>query len=434
MAPPDPAMAAVAPVVSLLRARQVRLRNRWAGGRTLLAITCLAGLSVTSCELVSTPCHETDLTCGPWSWLGRIAFASARVCSLDRLGILQPGEAGAVLAELQRQGAMGSSGTPTFQQFGTNPGGETYIGAVLAPNGKIYGIPYDSPSVVVIDPDTLTITRFGSLGAAAGKFAGGVLAPNGKIYAIPYNAATVLEIDPETNTVSQFGSFNAGGGKWAGGVLAPNGKIYGTQGFDGTFLVIDPQAREAYRVTGLPVAQIFEGAVLTPTGRIVWFPANVGPTPHFGILDPFAETVTGFGATTAGETYFTGMLGPGGNILGLPAGGTKHVDIDPYALTVTKFDSAGGGTSWVGGALAANGLIYGIPYTTTTVLQVDPKNRISTSVGTLGANGSYQGGALALNGKIYGVPLGATTFLEIDPKANGSLCPALALSGYLNKF
>ena len=39
-----------------------------------------------------------------------------------------------------------------------------------------------------------TATTFGSL-AGSGKWYGGVLAPNGKIYGIPFGATTVLEID-----------------------------------------------------------------------------------------------------------------------------------------------------------------------------------------------------------------------------------------------
>ena len=70
-----------------------------------------------------------------------------------------------------------------------------------------------------------TTTTFGSLSGTA-KWVGGVLAPNGKIYGIPHNSTTVLEIDSVAQTTTTFGSLS-GTFKWAGGVLAPNGKIYG---------------------------------------------------------------------------------------------------------------------------------------------------------------------------------------------------------------
>ena len=74
--------------------------------------------------------------------------------------------------------------------------------------------------------------------SGSGKWIGGVLAPNGKIYGIPSSSTTVLCIDPSNNTTSTFGSLS-GIGKWAGGVLAPNGKIYGIPLNSTTVLCID---------------------------------------------------------------------------------------------------------------------------------------------------------------------------------------------------
>jgi hypothetical protein len=79
---------------------------------------------------------------------------------------------------------------------GITGSGSKYYGGVLAPNGKIYGIPADTENVLIIDPETDTTTTIsgftGSTGTA--KYAGGVLAPNGKIYGIPYDAENVLQI------------------------------------------------------------------------------------------------------------------------------------------------------------------------------------------------------------------------------------------------
>ena len=127
--------------------------------------------------------------------------------------------------------ALESDFTKTFSQTATTfgsvgAGAAKWTGGVLAPNGKIYGIPYDTTTVLEIDPVNQTATTFGSLAGTA-KWAGGVLAPNGKIYGIPLNSTTVLEIDPVSQTATTFGSVGAGAAKWAGGVLAPNGKIYG---------------------------------------------------------------------------------------------------------------------------------------------------------------------------------------------------------------
>ena len=66
-------------------------------------------------------------------------------------------------------------------------------------------------------------------GSGEFQWYGGVLAPNGKIYGIPRNASRVLCIDPATEQATLVGGDLSGSGdnKWVGGVLAPNGKIYG---------------------------------------------------------------------------------------------------------------------------------------------------------------------------------------------------------------
>ena len=127
--------------------------------------------------------------------------------------------------------------------FGNLTGSNKWLGGVLAPNGKIYGIPFNSTAVLEIDPVAKTATTFGSL-SGDGKWSGGVLAPNGKIYGIPYNSTNVLCIDPSDNSVSTFGSL-AGSGKWYGGVLAPNGKIYGIP-FNSTTTVLEIDVGSCY--------------------------------------------------------------------------------------------------------------------------------------------------------------------------------------------
>ena len=79
-----------------------------------------------------------------------------------------------------------SGGSETIGTFGSLTGTAKWFGGVLAPNGFIYGIPYNSTTVLKIDPSTDTATTFGSL-TGTNKWFGGVLAPNGFIYVIPYN-------------------------------------------------------------------------------------------------------------------------------------------------------------------------------------------------------------------------------------------------------
>jgi hypothetical protein len=74
--------------------------------------------------------------------------------------------------------------------------GSKWIGGVLGPDGKIYGIPYSATDILIIDPVAGTATR-SALGATLTgtiKWGGGVLGPDGKIYGIPFNATDIFRI------------------------------------------------------------------------------------------------------------------------------------------------------------------------------------------------------------------------------------------------
>jgi maltose-binding protein MalE len=95
---------------------------------------------------------------------------------------------------------------------------------------------------LIIDPETNTIDTTSITGLTDNVWRGGVLAPNGKIYGIPFISTSVLIIDPETNTAdTNTISGLSSGVKWAGGALAPNGKIYGIPYADNSVLIIDPE-------------------------------------------------------------------------------------------------------------------------------------------------------------------------------------------------
>ena len=219
-------------------------------------------------------------------------------------------------------GTVGFAVTTTQDGSGSLSGTTKWIGGVLAPNGKIYGIPYSSTSVLVIDPAVGTATTFGSLSGSS-KWNGGVLAPNGKIYGIPSNSTSVLVIDPATNTTSTFGSLS-GSNKWFGGVLAPNGKIYGIP-YDSTSVLV---------------------------------------------IDPATNTTSTFGSLSGTGKWFGGVLAPNGKIYGIPRNSTSVLVIDPAVGTATTFGSLSGSSKWNGGVLAPNGKIYGIPYFSTSVLSI----------------------------------------------------------------
>jgi hypothetical protein len=118
-----------------------------------------------------------------------------------------------------------------------------WAGGVLAPNGKIYGIPFKIAVVLIIDPVLGTAdTSLTGSGLLTGNFKwnGGVLSSNGQIYAIPRASTTVLIIDPAVPSVNTASITGLVSPSWAGGILAPNGTIYGVPYVNNNVLQIEP--------------------------------------------------------------------------------------------------------------------------------------------------------------------------------------------------
>eukprot|EP01052_Picozoa_sp_SAG31_P079149 SAG31_NODE_38751_length_293_cov_1.572165_1_plen_92_part_10 len=87
---------------------------------------------------------------------------------------------------------------------------------------KIYGMPLNSGSVLIIDPTTDTADTSTIVGLSGSyKWAGGVVAGNGKIYGMPHSSASVLIIDPTTDTAdtSTIVGLPSGSKREGGGVV-----------------------------------------------------------------------------------------------------------------------------------------------------------------------------------------------------------------------
>jgi hypothetical protein len=104
-----------------------------------------------------------------------------------------------------------------------------YSGAVLAPNKKIYCIPYYQDIIEVLDTVSYEVTRVKYNGTLSAEWWGACLGLNGKIYCTPYGADNVLEIDPTTNTAKEIKPTTveawAGSARNSGALLLPTGNI-----------------------------------------------------------------------------------------------------------------------------------------------------------------------------------------------------------------
>lgn len=323
----------------------------------------------------------------------------------------------------------------TVSEFGDFSDATKWNGGVLAPNGKIYGIPYNSTTVLEIDPDAQTATTFGSLSGSE-KWNGGVLGPNGKIYGIPRESGTVLEIDPEVQTATTFGNVEkpSSGIAYIGGVLAPNGKIYAIPYNAGNILKIDPEARTVSTFGSFSESEKWSGGVLAPNGKIYGIPYGSSTVLE---IDPETDSISTFGSLSGSSKWDGGVLAPNGKIYGIPRTSSSVLEIDPLTGTVSTFGNiSSNGAKWSGGVLAPNGKIYGIPRDSRMILEIDPETRTVSTFQTLSSSGNkWRGGTLAPNGKIYAIPFNTSTILEISFDWSGQPFTAeICTSSYLNKL
>ncbi len=179
--------------------------------------------------------------------------------------------------------SVGTASTSVFSPVGTanDPFADptNWGGAVLAPNGKIYGVPDGATNVLEIDPITKTTTTFGSLSSSNYKWWGGILAPNGKIYCTPYGATTILKIDPVAKTATTFGnvlSVISSSEEIPFGCLGADGKIYYTLLNSNKILRLDPETEVLSVHHTLSEYASFGSAVLAPNGNIYTIPAGTG--------------------------------------------------------------------------------------------------------------------------------------------------------------
>ena len=312
---------------------------------------------------------------------------------------------------------------------------------------------------MIIDPqensaDTSTINGIPVGEGPSPDWLGGVLAPNGKIYCIPWEASNVLIIDPEwntadTDTISDLGE----GNKWHGGVLARNGKIYGIPYDSDSVLVIDPAIDTS---TTIPIPDPdpsgphpgdpskWYGGVLAPNGKIYCIPWKAD---YVMTIDPESDTVDPDAipfSAVADLKWTGGVLAANGKIYCIPQAPLRVLIIDPVLNTVELVASLPfEEDKWAGGVLGPDGKIYGIPRNYHSVLVIDPTDNTVDPDGISlppappvdpFEEDKWTGGVLALNGKIYCVPNEADSVLIIDPHSNGEMFASIAECAYFNKF
>ena len=274
-----------------------------------------------------------------------------------------------------------------------------WIGGVLAPNGNIYCCPDSQDSVLIIYPNfnSFDIRTITGLGSSSGKWSGAVLSPNGKIYCIPRNNSSVLTINPSLNTVDTTTLVGLGSGtdKWWGGALAPNGKIYGTPHSSSSVLVLDPDS-PIVSLTGTHTLATYDDSTRLLSGSGSSFQTELTIGDNVIITTSAGSTYTGHIEFISSQTSLKLALQLGvsltvaGNITNLQR--TKRADIE----TIQGLSTA----LWRGSVLAPNGKIYSMPSGSSRVLITDPQSSLINLTGNH-ASASYSGTTLTGSGSLF---------------------------------
>lgn len=111
--------------------------------------------------------------------------------------------------------------------FGATFGSAKYISGTVHPNGNIYLAPLQSGDFLELDPVNETSTTYSTgKGTGQGLCQGALTGADGKIYGVPWASSTVLRLDPDTGTVDEPFTHGQGNNAYIGGVAAPNGNLY----------------------------------------------------------------------------------------------------------------------------------------------------------------------------------------------------------------
>lgn len=346
-----------------------------------------------------------------------------------------------VKAEMETQFSLGSFGPETLFQYRpetvasvTGNGTTAFQGALNAPNGEVYFLPYDSNMFLSINPFSKT---YKDVGASAGgvEFIGGSLGPSGKIYLAPHVSNSFLSLDTtKNNQKTTIGSQTMVSAAYNGAMYAPNGKIYFVPSSETIIRYYDTNTGTVGSVA-TPTSGGFSSAVLTPQGKIYFIPFT---TTTMYILNIMDDSVTTHPYVFPGSNaYISGVLTPNGRIYMIPYNNIPLIYLNTDSgqiVTVSNIPGATGSNMFNGAVLAPNGKIYPVPSDNySNFISIDTKDHtFATLFPKIGS--SYRGGALGPNGEIYLAPHGANRFDVIFTNSTGKFCNSLRLSPYWNKL
>ena len=134
-------------------------------------------------------CPSVVLLGGSYGYISSCSLnviTTARIPSYDNVGSSRSAE---MLNRMRQEFGHELWADPNYVRGDAHgEGNDAFQGGVLAPNGKVILVPYNSDYVGIYDPDADTYTQGDAHGEGDGAFRVGVLTPNGKVILVPYHS------------------------------------------------------------------------------------------------------------------------------------------------------------------------------------------------------------------------------------------------------
>ena len=241
----------------------------------------------------------------------------------------------------------------SISDFGDLSGGsetpwdvQRYWGGCQGADGKLYFTPYDADRILVVDPSVENPASRISyinlpLGASAGggKWRGAALANDGRIFCAPYNSTSVLIIDPAAKTSAVVGGLSwlsTGAGKFCDVVVGADKNLYFMPARSPYIVGIDPAATTTTALSIVPstpldtktgdhaTADRWAGACAAPNGRLYTAPSAFAELLEYDIRTGVLERLGGsrdyFASGTVDSARWQAIIpGRNGNVYAFPS-------------------------------------------------------------------------------------------------------------------
>ena len=316
---------------------------------------------------------------------------------------------------------------------------ECHCGGVLAPNGDVHFLPYNSHVGQKVDIAGLVSTY--SLVATAPGYQGGVLASNGDIHFIPTVSSTALvgqKLAP-SGLISTYSLVNTGTATllylYSGGVLSPNGDIHliPYTNVDRGQKISSSGVVSTYSLVYTNTTTAYWGGVLAPNGDINFVPmkAVVGQKiSAAGVVSTYSLAYT----STTTTAHIGGVLAVNGDTHFVPFSAVVGQKISSTGVISTYSLVYTAGGAYAGGVLTPNGDIHFVPYNATVGQKISALGIVSTYSLSYTVSNAYIGGVLTFNGDIHFSPCLAVYGQKISTNPCKPFSQAMCLSPFLNKF